>query len=78
MGDMVIKNANAKWRDKDTFKFEFDGGIDEEGDSFFYCCEYWKDADEWHFEKIYEDYYTDADFTEDQKEYIKSIMLDRM
>lgn len=78
MENLVIENIDAGWLDEDTFKFVFDGGTDEEGDSFFYCCEYWKDADEWRFQKIYEDDYTEADFTDEQRDYIKIIMLERM
>ena len=73
-----MENLEAQWLDNDTFKIVFDGGMDEDGDSFFYCCEYWKDADEWHFQKIYEDDYTDADFTENQIAEIKAIMENLM
>ena len=80
MEKLIMENTDYgwDWMDKDTFKLYFDGGIDEEGDSFFYCCEYWKDVDEWHFQRIYEDDYTDADFTAEQIAEIKNIMEDLM
>lgn len=74
MERIEINNPIWGWKDSNTFCLCFDGGIDKDGDSFFYCCEYWKDVDRWIMERIYEDDYTDAFFTAPEKLYIIAIM----
>ena len=69
-----IRNAEYGYLDKDTFKLVFDGGIDEDGDEFFYCCEYWIDDGSWHFQRIYDDDYTDAYFTEAEEWFVQETM----
>lgn len=78
MKTVVMENMCCGWLDKDTFRLVFDGEIDEDGDYFFYCCEYWEDVDQWHFQRIYEDDYTNAGFTAEQIEMVKSVMENLM
>ena len=73
-----IKNLSTYWLDKDTFCFAFDGGIDEDGDEYSILCEYHVDEDKYIFARWYEYDTTETDFTEKQKEYIKSQILQYM
>lgn len=78
MQSLNVTNYAYGWKDASTFTLTFDGGTDEDGDSFFFCCEYWADVKEWHFEKIYDYDYTDADFTPEQEHLIKTLMENLM
>lgn len=69
-----FKNLCTFWNDKDTFCFTFDGTIDEVGDEYSILCEYHVDEDKYVFNRIYEYDTMETDFTDKQKEYIKSQM----
>ena len=73
-----IKNPHFWWEDKDTFIMEFDGGVDNEGDKYWYLVEYWADEDTYHFFKQY-DYDTIVlNLPEDKKEQIINMMKAKM
>lgn len=72
------KNLCTYWLDSKTFCFSFDGTIDREGDEYFILCEYHIDEDKYIFLRVYEDDTTKTDFTEEQKEYLKSQMMKYM
>lgn len=69
-----FKNLSSYWLDKDTFCFAFDGGVDEDGDEYDILCEYHVDEGRFIFARWYEYDITETEFTEEQKEYIKSQM----
>ncbi len=73
-----LKNKIFYWLDNETFCLTFDGGIDKDGDEYFYLVEYQKDEKEFVFEMWFEDQVLLADFTDEQEEYIKQIMFDEM
>ena len=75
---MPFKNLSAYWLDKDTFCFTFDGTADKEEDEYSILCEYHVDEDKYVFARTYEYDTTDTDFTNEQKEYIKSQMKQYM
>ena len=70
-----LKNKTLYWLDQDTFCLAFDGGIDEDGDEYSYLVEYHKDKDEFVFEMWFEDMVVFANFSNEQMEYIKQIMI---
>ena len=67
-----FKNLSTYWLDENTFCFTFNGTVDEDGDEYSILCEYHIDEDKYVFVRIYEYDTTDTDFTNEQKEYIKS------
>lgn len=73
-----LKNLSSYWLDKNTFCISFDGGIDEDGDEYSYLCEYWVDKDQYKFIIWYEFDNFEADFTTEEKEYIKTQMCKYM
>lgn len=77
---MKFKNSYSEWVDKDTFQLVFDGETetDEDGDRYWYNCEYWKDEDRWIFIKMWEDDYVEANWSAEQKEMIKNYMKSLM
>lgn len=73
-----IKDPHFWWEDKDTFIMEFEGGVDNEGDKYWYLVEYWADEDTYHFFKQY-DYDTIVlNLPEDKKEQIINMMKAKM
>lgn len=73
-----LKNVSSYWLDENTFCINFDGRIDDDGDEYFYLCEYWLDKDEYKFIKMYEYDNVKADFTVEEKEYIQTQMCKYM
>ena len=67
-----------RWLDNNTFVIEFNGGTDEDGDTYSYLCEYHKDTKTFIFERMYEDESIDALFTGDQKKAIMQVMNNLM
>lgn len=76
--DELMKDAGYSWLDSNTFCLTFDGGVDEDGEVFSYCCEYWKDTDEWRFQREYEDQTIPATLSESEMAQIKKRMMKLM
>lgn len=70
-----LKSKTLYWLDQNTFCLAFDGGIDEDGDEYSYLVEYHKDKNEFVFEMWFEDMVVFANFSNEQMEYIKQIMI---
>lgn len=73
-----IKDPHFWWEDKDTFVMEFEGGVDEEGDKYWYLVEYWADEDTYHFFKQYDYDTLVLKLPEDKKEQIINMMKAKM
>jgi hypothetical protein len=76
--EVSMPNESYSWLDSNTFCLTFDGGIDADGEFFSYCCEYWKDTDEWRFQRQYEDQTIPATFSESEMTQIKKHMMNLM
>lgn len=73
-----IKDPHFWWEDKDTFIMEFEGGVDNEGDKYWYLVEYWADEDTYHFFKQYDYDTIILNLPEDKKEQIINMMKAKM
>lgn len=73
-----IKDPHFWWEDKDTFVMEFEGGVDNEGDKYWYLVEYWADEDTYHFFKQYDYDTLVLKLPEDKKEQIINMMKAKM
>lgn len=73
-----IKDPHFWWEDKDTFIMEFEGGVDDEGDKYWYLVEYWADEDTYHFFKQYDYDTIILNLPEDKKEQIINMMKAKM
>lgn len=76
----ITYNRGFKYLDKNTFVFEFGDGkfVDEDNEPCFYHIEYHLDANEWVFQKWYEDEICEAEFHADEEQYIIAVVKELM
>ena len=73
-----VLNGKYRYLDKDTFVFEFDGGVDKDGDKYFYHIERLIDKNKWVFQRWYKDDITNADFNQQEEQYIIAVVKNLM
>lgn len=73
------KDKKYYWEDKNTFCLSYDiDRLDEHGDKYSIICKFNTTDRTWIFNKVYEHYTTNADFTETERIVIQNLMLENI